>query len=219
MTVALATRALLPGELSEDGISLPADLSFEDWRETVNNAEWLDRASPWILADVLTYGEQKWGEDHSDALPTYEEDPSGQRQSRMKQALWMGRRFPPGTRVPGLTYSHHRAVADLPPLEATRLLYDAAGADEYVSTREMIGRVKACQEALRGKVVSASSEPIEDAALAWMPSEDDLTDEARAAMEQYAPQGRHRVAYVTGWLRAMVWAEQRDAFREGAWRL
>jgi hypothetical protein len=107
----------------------------------------------------------------------------------------------------------------LPPLEATRLLYDAAGADEYVSTREMIGRVKACQEALRGKVVSASSEPIEDAALAWMPSEDDLTDEARAAMEQYAPQGRHRVAYVTGWLRAMVWAEQRDAFREGAWRL
>jgi hypothetical protein len=103
MTTALAPRAILPGELREDGITLPADLTFEDWRETVNNAEWLDRASPWILADVLTYGEQKWGEDHSDALPTFEEDPTGQRQSRMKQAAWMGRRFPPGSGGPGLT--------------------------------------------------------------------------------------------------------------------
>lgn len=218
MTTALAPRTVLPGELREDGITLPPDLTFEQWRETLDSAEWLERASPWILADVLVYGEQRFHEDHSDALPTYEEDPGGHRQAKMKQAVWMGRRFPPNTRVPGLTYSHHRAVADLPPLEATRLLYDAAGADEYVSTRELIGRVKACQEALRGRVVSASSVPAEDD-LPWMPTEDDLTDDARRAMEQHAPQGKHRVAFVSGWLRAVVWNELRDNIREGRWQL
>jgi len=219
MTTALAPLPILPGELHDDGISLPADLTFEQWRAALNNAEWLDRASTWILADVLVYGEQKWHEDHSDALPTFEEDPTGQRQSRMKQAAWMGRRFPPGTRVPGLTYSHHRAVADLPPLEATRLLYEAAGSDEYVTTRELIGRVKACQETLRGTVVSATSEPIDEPPLAWVPTKSELTPPAREALEMRLAglPSTKRSTYEAAWIAALVWNHAEDAFVR--WRL
>lgn len=218
MTTALAPRAILPGDLRDDGIVLPPDLSFEQWREALGNAEWLDRASTWILADVLVYGEQKFHEDHSDALPTFEEDPTGQRQARMKQAAWMGRRFPPGTRVPGLTYSHHRAVADLPPLEATRLLYEAAASDEYVTTRELIGRVKVCQETLRGTVVSATSEPMDEPALAWAPMKDELSDQAREALEKRLAglPATKRSTYEAAWIAALIWAHQEDAFKE--WR-
>lgn len=44
---ALATRAILPGELHEDGLVLPPDLTFEAWAEALARAEWLERASPW----------------------------------------------------------------------------------------------------------------------------------------------------------------------------
>lgn len=220
MTTALAPRTGLIGTPEHNGLKLPDDLTLEEWSGLLKTVDFLVEASPWMLVDVMSYGEDKFGEDHAQALPGPEEDPHGASQSRMKQAAWMGRVYPRGTRVPEASYTHHRIAADLPPLDRQRELRavaDAAGSDKPISTRELGRRVKARQEQLAGGAVTVDGDVLDAESHVWCPGIEDLTDDARRALEAHAPGGRHRVGYVAGFIRALVYAHQADSFRE--WRL
>jgi hypothetical protein len=205
MTAVLAVRTGLPGSLRADGYDLPPDLTYDEWRSVVALAEYIHAASPWWLGDALVYGERRFPETHAQALPTAEEDPHGARQSRMKQAVWVSSKFPPVTRVTGLSWSHHRAAAELELPAARSLLREAA--EKNLPTRALIARVKQEQEATRGTAV-------DEPPVALPLSAADLTDEAREALSyRLAGVGaRHRTGYERGFLEALRWGEVRDAF-------
>lgn len=211
MTAGLAMRTGLPGTLRADGYDLPPDLSYDEWRNVLGLAEHIHAASPWWLGDALVYGERRFPDRHSQALPVAEDDPDGARQSRMKAAAWVSSAFPPVTRVTGLSWSHHRAVAELPDPDRKTLL-EAARREKW-ATRELIERANKRKDALRGRVADASPDEPE---LAWSPDISELTPEARALLELYAPAGRNRSVYVAGFLRALLCAELREWFTE--WR-
>jgi hypothetical protein len=152
MTVAIALPSLLPGELRAQGMVIPPDLSFEAWETALRNAEWIERASPWWVVDLVAFGRVKFHEDYTQALPDAIEDADGFHQAKLRQAEWMADRWPASTRVPDQSYSAHRAVAKLDHLDAVALLQrdrqgrtapDRAGALE--AGRRDRGAVRRCR--------------------------------------------------------------------------
>lgn len=212
MTVSLALPDLLPGVLHEHGVDLPPNMPFDQWRRALMTAEWLERASPWFLVDLIAYGRATYGEDYSQALPTAEDDPQGVRQAKLKQAGWMADKFPTAdTRVPELTYSHHRAVAELEPGERAAALQEAVR--DGLTTRALIERVRERQEAIRLDASSAYSEPTCAADRPWTPTLDDVEPDWRPHVEAEA---RGSDEFIRGVLWAWRIAGNESMFRE--WR-
>lgn len=206
MTAALARTTLaLPGELHAQGLALPADLPFEAWMVAFGQADLYDQASPWVLADLLVFGEDAYGEDHAAVLPTLEEDPTGERQARLKQAAWMGRVWPRSTRVPHASFTHHRLVAKLAQKdrqEAVGLLMVAVA--QGWSTRDLAAEV----DARRRAIPAESGEPPVCAADAPLTIDDLLPewrDRAEASGQPF------------GYLRALIDTQQEATFLPGRW--
>lgn len=213
MNAGLAVRTGLIGVPEANGLRLPPDLTLDELAGALRTADALVDASPWFLVDLMTYGEDRFREDFSQILPTAEEDPKGASQARMKQAAWMGRVYPRGTRVLGMTYSHHRAVADLPPAERTALLEQAVASPEPVSTREIRKRADERKRAIEGRAVDVrTGEALGGDDLPWTPGPGDLEDHARRAIEARAPQGRLRSAFIAGAVFALHWSRQEALF-------
>lgn len=221
MTAALMTRAGLPGELRSNGYVLPADLSIEEWGRVLRLVDHIAAASPWWLVDTVVYGEDRFAEDHSQMLPGPDEDPYGISQARIKQAGWMGRVYPPGTRVPDASYTHHRVVADLPPIERQKLLVEVASAqktDHPIATRTLAKRATEIRKVIEGHAVTVDGAPLPGDDLEWVPTKDQLVDAARAALEirlSEMSSGR-RGSFEAGALWAWLYAQNLDLFkREG----
>lgn len=212
----LAPRTGLIGKPLSNGLLLPPDLTFDEWAGALHHADLLVEAGPWFLVDLMAYGEQHFGEKHSEALPTLEEDPTGASQSRMKQAAWMASKYPRNARVPGLSYTHHRVVAELEPEDRSALLQEAVAAK--LSTRDLVARVKEKQEQQRA--IPAASTPVCAADSVWTPTAADLLPEHRAALESAAldanlddPRG-----FAAGALWAMQYTASEALFRPDRWR-
>lgn len=209
MTTALA-RTGLPGVLRADGYTLPADLSFEEWAGVLNLADHIVESSPWWLVDAILYGERHFGERHTQAFPTAEEDPNGKKQARLKQAAWMASVYPTsGTRVPGLSYTHHRAAAELEPEQRQDVLREAAR--DNLTTRQLIARVREVQE--QAKAIDAPAAPVcaaEDDQ--WRPTPEQLTESAAARMRFERAMAGRAATFEMGWTLALAWAECLDAF-------
>lgn len=162
---AFALPSLLPGQLHETGIDLPPNLTFDEWAASLRNAEWIEAASPWWVVSLVEYG-RRFNEDISQAFPTFEEDPTGIRQAKLKQASWMASAWPEGTRVPGMSYSHHRTVAHLDRPEAQALLREALAATDEDgnsrpwSTRELKRRVDDRDRAVPADAIVVDAEPV-----------------------------------------------------------
>jgi hypothetical protein len=218
MTTALTLPSLLPGELRAQGMVIPPDLSFEAWETALRNAEWIERASPWWVVDLVAFGRVKFHEDYTQALPDAIEDADGFHQAKLRQAEWMADCWPASTRVPDQSYSAHRAVAKLDHLDAVVLLHETDREGRRLTVRALSKRADEIEESKRGRSVDATGTPVEDAELPWHATIDDLTDDARASLSAYAPQGRLRTAWVAGYLRALQWAGVESAFLPGRYQ-
>lgn len=171
----------LPGLLREDGYVLPPGLPFERWRGIMETLQAMQRSVNWWAGDALRYGEDNYGEAAYQAV----QDMTGKGDEALRQAVWVASKFPtPDTRVTALSWSHHRAVAELEPEDRQAMLREAV--EEGLSTRELIARVKDRQASIDLAPASSASEPVCAADRAWVPSKDDLLPEHRAALERAA---------------------------------
>lgn len=210
MSVELAPRAGLIGRRTVDRYDLPVDLTFDEWRGIVGTLTTIDRAVKWWLGDALVFGERMFGQEHSAILPTPEEDPHGISQSVLKQAAWMSATYPPSTRVPTLSWTHHRVAAELDPKDRAEVLGEALS--ERLSTRELLTRVKERQEQARAIEAHAEPAPSCAAESVWKPTPDDLTEEAAARMRFERTMAGRAATFEMGWTLALAWADQLDAF-------
>lgn len=220
MAVELAPRTGLIGRPLVNGLVLPDDLTFEEWRDALYHADLLVEAGPWFLVDLVLYGQRHFGEGHTQALPTADEDPSGASQSRIKQATWMASVYPSvSTRVPGLTYTHHRIAAELDQPRRAAVLRAAAtatdkdtGKPKPWSTRELLVHVKDIQE--QAKAIEGTAEPVCAADdTAWRPTPDQLTEDASARMRFERTMAGRGATFEQGWCAALAWLEALDCFR------
>jgi site-specific DNA-methyltransferase (adenine-specific) len=130
----------LPGVLTETSYTLPDDLSIGRWLQIGETLQRMERSINWWLGDWWNYGERAYGEMASQAAKQRIEDATGHSYKVIQNAGWVAAKFEKSTRVDSLSWTHHRAVADLPPEEARDLL--AVAAAEALSTRDLIDRAK-----------------------------------------------------------------------------
>ena len=77
----------------------------------------------WWIGDAMAEGERMLGESYAQVEAVAER--FGIAPDRLRQCQWVSERVEPVTRVTGLSWSHHRHVAALPPRDQFRLLADS----------------------------------------------------------------------------------------------
>jgi hypothetical protein len=112
---------LLPGGalLSEVGLQLPEQLSFEQWQSVGRELGRFQRASSWWIGDWWAFGEHKWGE--RKAIVEREEW-TGPSYQTCRHAGSIAGKFEVCRRRHNLTFEHHKTVAAFHPELADELL-------------------------------------------------------------------------------------------------
>lgn len=192
------------------GLQFSPDTPIEVWGTLVTRLQRQQRLIEWALADAINFGEAAYGELYAQWV-----EETGLTKRTLANIASVGRRIESSRRREHVSFAHHAEVAYLPVPDQESLLEaaESRGWTRY----DLRDAVRERKRALAGGAVDAVGTPLTDPEIVWHPTLEDLTDEARAALEAHAPGGRHRTGYVAGWLWALVYAEARDCFKEGRW--
>src|SRR5262245_16386204 len=106
--------------MTETGLELPVELTFEEWAGIGNVLGTMARATPWLLGDWVNYGDRAYGETYAQALSE-----TGLSYAYLSNAAWICRRVPPSRRREKLSFGHHEVVAPMTPAEQKRWLREA----------------------------------------------------------------------------------------------
>lgn len=88
------------------------DLDYPQWLAIGKRLGMLARCSQWWLGDWLLYGTRRWGERYTDAANV-----TGYDVHTLRNMVYVASRFSLSRRRDNLTWSHHAAIASLPPEE------------------------------------------------------------------------------------------------------
>lgn len=108
--------------ITEVGLVIMDELPLEAYERIGIVLAGLDRGIPWAVGDWMLYGERRadWGEKAAQAQDASKISPETALHYR-----WVCQRIEPFRRRPGLTFSHHAAVAGMDPADQERLLTEA----------------------------------------------------------------------------------------------
>lgn len=110
LTLADPTDDTLPPSIFGDvHLDVPDGIPFETWQELGVRLQRFERSSPWWIGDWMAYGEHKWGEKFAQAIEL-----SGLDASTLSNRQFTSERIPPASRLPVLSWTHHKIAADLP---------------------------------------------------------------------------------------------------------
>jgi hypothetical protein len=127
--------ALAGGEVSPVGLSLPEGMRVNEWERLGDQLDQWRNANLWWLADWVSYGDKWFRRDY----------PALIEKLYSRQALHdlasVARSVEPSRRREDLSFSHHREVAALEPVEQAAWLADAF--DENWSHKELRERIQA----------------------------------------------------------------------------
>jgi hypothetical protein len=107
-------------KLTATGLQVAGSPSFDQWYRAVVEAKALGACVLWVLGDLLTFGEQRYGEQYSQAL-----EAADFADETLRVAAWVAKAFPPEKRVAPVPFSFYRTVAALPQPKALELLEQA----------------------------------------------------------------------------------------------
>ena len=108
------------GSLSFLGYEADPLLSLPKWIEDGAALATMDKAVRFAIGDWIVFGETHYGEAHAQAI-----DATALSYSSINSARWVASRIPQDRRRSDLSWSHHEAVASLPPLEQETVLRQA----------------------------------------------------------------------------------------------
>lgn len=111
---------MLPGQVSPTSFIPREDLSFEEWEKIGSAIMRVSGSAKWWLGDWLCFGERRYGEMYAQALSETEF-----KYQTLVNAASVSRRVAPERRLATLSWSHHDAVAKLPPDEQSEWLEKA----------------------------------------------------------------------------------------------
>jgi len=109
-------------------LSLPDDLSQEDWLQIGQQLRNMDRALPWMIGDWVRFGERQYGETYQAAM-----EKSGLSHQTLRNQASVARKFELSRRRDNLSFGHHAEVAALTEKDADALLDRAE--DEQLSVK------------------------------------------------------------------------------------
>lgn len=145
----------LPGDADAVSLRLPEGLSFTDWESVGRKLCAAEKSVMWWIGDWWVYGEAKYGE----RARLARQGIFGVTFEHLINVGTVSRKFETPRRNGALSWSHHSAVASLPPSEADTFLEEAA--DKKWSKRDLIAAVSQHKAARKINAPVASSETCE----------------------------------------------------------
>ncbi len=136
-------------EITESGLTIREDLSFDEWAELGTHLVRAGRTTAFLIGDWINYGESRkdYGDKYTEALKS-----TGYDYNTLRHFARVARQVSLCVRTHNLSWEHHRKVASLKdPDEQRRWLNvaaEAAAKGEPISTRRLGKSI------LRGRVVS-----------------------------------------------------------------
>jgi len=113
----------------ERALVIEGTLSWERYEELCATLETMEEAVGFWIGDAIIEGERLFGERAYQPWKA-----KGYKAERLRQYAWVAQQIPPVTRVT-LSWTHHRAVAALPPPQQAEWLQRAQ--DEGLTTRQL----------------------------------------------------------------------------------
>lgn len=195
------------------GLAFAPETPIEVWAPLVVRLIVQHKRIEFALADAINFGERAYPDIYEQWVQE-----TGLNKRTLQNYARIGRLVEPARRRADISFSHHEAVATLPPRDQDTLL-DAAQ-DQGWSRYDLRDAVREHKKAIEGKAVTvdgAPTEPSDD--LEWTPTKADLVDECRARLEIRLSEmdRKHRTGFESGWISAHVEAQALGCFkRDGA---
>ena len=104
-----ALTVLPAGCLGSTSLTLPQNLSFEQWMRCGEQLQQIERSIMWWVGDWLNYGECNYGEMYAQAVGA-----TGYENGTLRNAKWVASAYELSFRNDNLSFAHHRIVAALP---------------------------------------------------------------------------------------------------------
>lgn len=109
-------------------LELPDFLDFDDWSELLRSLVRAESSFRWWIGDAINYGDRTYGDTYTQAF-----DATGLAYDTLVSYAYVARAVESSTRVENLSWSHHRAVAKLDPVEQELALRKAIDEDWTVA--------------------------------------------------------------------------------------
>jgi hypothetical protein len=98
----------LPGTVTVTSLTLKGDLSYEEWERSCKLVGRVGRGVQWWVADLVMYGEKKFGERMAQGV-----EAMGYDARTLTNIAWVAERIEPARRRAELSFGHHQVVAAL----------------------------------------------------------------------------------------------------------
>lgn len=147
----------LPGcEFTQTTLSIEPGLEQLSWELIGSLLTRIQSGVQWWVGDWMDYGEKAYGEKYAQAVDAYEQ--TGINVDTLRNYQWVSERVPVIRRLTTLSWSHHQAIAALPPKEQTAWLTKAV--TEGLSYRELRREVEKSERKKKFKLVDSVLEKI-----------------------------------------------------------
>jgi hypothetical protein len=144
-------------QVTPTSLQITDDLPFEDWERALFGASHIGDTVKWWIGDLLIFGESRYGERYAQVLSMPQMN-----EHKVRDYIYVCSRVARSRRNEKLSFSHHRVVAPLEPMDQERLLRDAASEDwPVVQLREAKANLEALRRAQEQPPLPPSIQPVE----------------------------------------------------------
>lgn len=133
-----------PFVASPTGLTIKGHVTLREWASYVQGISGIHSRVQWVLADLLLYGEENFGDSAYEVLSECTRFSLG----TLRNFRWVGSRFPPEDRDPELSFYEHQEVARLETQEQRQDMLRRIR-DEDMSQHEIrdeVGEIKALSD-------------------------------------------------------------------------
>jgi hypothetical protein len=116
-----------PFVLMVAGVIATGSPTYDEWIGATTWVQKVEKASPFWIGDLLSYGECTWGEKYTQAI-----EATGHKVGYLMNVASVAQKIPAERRHPELSFSHHQEVAALSEPEQTEWL-DKAEEEDWSS--------------------------------------------------------------------------------------
>lgn len=135
-----------PFMLMPAGVITTGQPTYDEWFAAMTWVQQVEKASPFWIGDLLSFGEAAYGEKYSQAV-----EATGHKASYLMNVASVASKIPVERRHPDLSFAHHQDVAALPEAEQEQWL-DKAQEEDWTS-KDLRNHIRVSKAKQAGKTL------------------------------------------------------------------
>lgn len=166
-------------ELDKTNLKFKREVTLDEWKLVFGSLKKIEGCVQFWIGDALAYRSQRWGM-YDDVV-----EETGMDKDALRKYKTVSQQIESGTRVPDLSWTHHREVASLPPEKQEKFLKKAV--EEKLSVRDLREEIKKeSRSSLKSPEVPSGKYQVIYADPPWAYNDKQETEKLGGAEKHYA---------------------------------